>query len=151
MEDQTIKLRELEPLLRKTFSQSVSVKKFETESFLKPGENFGSTIFRVEAMITTDQEKEKQNLDLIAKMLPLSEERRRFFDSDLTFKKEIFLYESLMPFYKKLMGPEFNLTPEYFGGRLSLELDAGAADNDAVILMENVKPKGYYMAHKKGK
>lgn len=62
------------------------------------------------------------------------------------------MYETIMPAYNKLelecglrKNEVFELLPKFYGARLSLQPD-GEFDEDAVLLMENLKIKGYYSA-----
>lgn len=146
----TIELRELQPILSRTFGDRLIVVRYTTENLLQPGENYGSTILKVHAVIKRDDEAEEEDLHLIAKMPPPTEFQREIFDSPYTFKKEIFMYEKIVPSYQKLereMGLKnnevFDILPKYYQSRLSLTPDVDF-DDDAVILMENLRIRGYY-------
>jgi len=146
----TIELRELQPILSRTFGDRLIVVRYTTESLLQPGENYGSTILKVHAVIKRNDEAEEEDLHLIAKMPPPTEFQREIFDSPYTFKKEIFMYEKIVPSYQELereMGLKndevFDILPKYYQSRLSLTPDVDF-DDDAVILMENLRVRGYY-------
>lgn len=151
-EAKTIELRELQPILSRTFGDQLIVVRYTTRSLLQPGENYGSTIFGVHAVIRrNDQEAEEEDLYLVAKMPPPTEFQRKVFDTPNSFRKEIFMYEKIMPHYKQLerdaglKGDElFDILPRYYQSRLSLTPDVDFDDN-AVILMENLKTRGYYI------
>lgn len=145
-----IELRELQPLLSRTFGDRLIVVRYTTENFLQPGENYGSTILSVHTVIKRNNEAEEEDLHLIAKMSPPTEFQRQIFDSPYTFKKEIFMYENIVPYYQELereMGLKkdevFDILPKFYQSRLSLSPDVDF-DDDAVILMENLKLRGYY-------
>ncbi|XP_011633231.1 uncharacterized protein LOC105424616 [Pogonomyrmex barbatus] len=145
-----IELLELQPLLRCTFGDQLIVVHYTTENLLQPGENYGSTIFSVHAVIKRNDEAEEEDLHLIAKMPPPTEFQREIFESPYTFKKEIFMYENIVPHYQEFereMGLKeneiFDILPKYYQSRLSLSPDVDFDDN-AVILMENLKIRGYY-------
>ncbi|XP_070157113.1 uncharacterized protein [Polyergus mexicanus] len=147
----TIELRELQPILSRTFGDQLIVVRYTTKSLLQPGENYGSTIFDVHAVIRRNDEAEEEDLYLVAKMPPPTQFQRKIFDSPHSFRKEIFMYEIILPHYKQLERDSglkedqlFDILPKYYQSRLSLNPDIDFDDN-AVILMENLKKRGYYI------
>ena len=140
-----IVLRDPESLLRKELGDDLRVESFETESFVQAGDNYGSTILKLRAVVKRYGRDKEEILELVAKMLPPTDFQRKIFESGFTFKKETFIYEELVPLYRKLYKKGFDVTPGFYGARLSLRPDADEVDEDAVILMENLKVKGYYM------
>ncbi|XP_011171848.1 uncharacterized protein LOC105204463 [Solenopsis invicta] len=146
----TIELRELQPLLVRTFGDRLIVVRYSTKNLLQPGENYGSTILSVHAVIKRNNEAEEEDLHLIAKMPPPTAFQREIFNPPYTFRKEIFMYEKIIPSYQELereMGLKenevFDILPKYYQSRLSLSPDIDFDDN-AVILMENLRTHGYY-------
>lgn len=145
-----IVLRDIEPVLRQWLGDHVNVENFTSKSLLPPGENYGSTILSVEVDLKDRNSGKKEKLHLIAKMCPPTEFQRRIFNSARTFTKEIFMYETIMPAYNKLelecglkKSEVFDILAKFYGSRLSLHPD-GEFDDDAAILMENLKVEGYY-------
>ncbi|EZA54342.1 hypothetical protein X777_05572 [Ooceraea biroi] len=128
--------------------------RYTTDNLLPPGENYGSTILKVHAVIKRDDDAEEEDLHLVAKMPPPTEYQRRIFDSPYTFKKEIFMYEHILPHYQELEREAglkedelFDVLPKYYQSRFSLSPDV-EFDDDAVILMENLKARGYYTGNR---
>lgn len=145
-----IELLELQPILSRTFGDQLIVVRYTTKNLLQPGENYGSTIFSVHAVIKRNDEAEEEDLHLIAKMPPPTAFQQEMFDSPYTFRKEIFMYENIVPYYQEMeieMGLEkdevFDILPKYYQSRLSLSPDVDFDDN-AVILMENLRTRNYY-------
>lgn len=145
-----LELRDLEVLLRKKLGDDLEIVNYTTESLLPPGENYGSTMLKVHAVMKRSSDAEKEDLELVAKMLPPTDFQRAMFDSSYTFRKEAFLYEELIPSYRRLereIGLEneevFDIVPEFYGARYSLK-DEDSFDDDAVLLMRNLKVLGYY-------
>lgn len=145
--DYEVVLREPQAVLRKQLGDGLRLVDFESTAFMKAGDNYGSTILKVRAVIkrASDEDDEEEALDLVAKMLPPTDFQRAIFESGFTFKKEIFLYEDLVPTYRGLYGGPLDVTPGFYGSRLSLRADAREVDEDALILLENLKVRGYYM------
>ncbi|XP_012229285.2 uncharacterized protein [Linepithema humile] len=145
-----IELRDLQPILSRTFGDQLIVVRYTTKNLLQPGENYGSTILSVHAVIKRDNEAKEEDLYLVAKMPPPTEFQRQIFDSPYSFRKEIFMYENIVPYYRELereVGLKedelLDILPKYYQSRLSLSPDVDF-DDDAVILMENLKMRGYY-------
>ncbi|XP_031781534.1 uncharacterized protein LOC100678411 isoform X2 [Nasonia vitripennis] len=138
-----IELRELEPLLRKSLADDeLEILDYHTEPLLKLGENYGSTILKVRVEIRKNDGKE-ESLETVAKMLPGSDFQRMIFDSSYSFRKEAFLYGELIPSYQRLerefgVKDVFYPVPKLYGVRFSLK-GGDEFDDDAVILMENLK------------
>lgn len=153
-EPKEIVLRDLEPVLRQRLGDKVIVESFTSDSLLPPGENYGSTILSVHVDYKNGQAGKKEELNLIAKMLPPTEFQRRIFNSSRTFIKEIFMYETVMPAYNKLemecglrKNEMFDILPKFYGSRMSMRSDLEFDDN-AVFLMDNLKVKGYYTGNR---
>ncbi|XP_014209234.1 uncharacterized protein LOC106639918 [Copidosoma floridanum] len=145
--DYEIVLRDPESVLRRCLGSEIRVVDFESDDFVKTGDNYGSTIKKVRVKLSRDDGDGKDHpevLDLVAKMLPPTDFQREMFDSGFTFKKEIFLYETLIPVYRSLL-PDFDAVPRFYGARVSREPGTKEIDEDAVIFLENLKAKGYYM------
>lgn len=147
----TIELRELQPLLRRAFDDRLIVVRYTTKNLLPPGENYGSTILSVHAIIKRDNDADEEDLHLVAKMSPPTDYQKTMFDSPYTFRKEIFMYENIVPYYNQLereAGLEedqlFDILPKYYQSRMSLDPEVDF-DDDAIILMENLTARGYYI------
>ncbi|XP_046748110.1 uncharacterized protein LOC124412352 [Diprion similis] len=144
-------LRDLDALLRKKFGDHLIVDSFTTSSLVPPGENYGSSMLKVEVIVRRDgPSSEQEKLSLVAKMVPPTELQRKMFDSPFTFRKEMNMFKVIGPAYKALERecgiPEsevFDILPNFYGARLSLNEAEDTFDHDAVILMENLKVKNY--------
>jgi hypothetical protein len=143
--DYEVTLRDPESILQRQFGDDLKVVHFKAESFLKAGDNYGSTILNVQVKIKRTHNAEEENLYLIAKMLPPTDFQRLIFETSFSFKKEIFIYESLIPTYRSVYNGVFDVTPKFCGSRLSIKADVDEVDEDAVILMENLKAAKYCM------
>lgn len=147
-------MRELQPLLRHSFDDRLIVVRYTTKNLVAPGENYGSTILSVHATIKRDNDAAEEDLHLVAKMSPPTYYQRDMFDSPYSFRKEIFMYENIVPYYNQLereAGLEedqlFHILPKYYHSRLSLDPNIDF-DDDAVILMENLTARGYYIGER---
>lgn len=152
---ESVMLKNLGSILRTQLGDDIIVENYVTKDLLPPGENYGSKIVSVSAIIKSKKDGKSEDLHLIAKLPPLTEFQRTMFDSPYTFRKEIFMYSEILPFYRKLEmthgsidNEVLDISPKYYGSRLSLD-PAVDFDDDAAILLENLKPKGYYCTERR--
>lgn len=145
-----VELRELQPILRRAFDDRLIVVRYTTKQLLPPGENYGSSILSVHVVIKRHDKANEEDLHLVAKMPPPTEFQWKVFNTPLTFRKEIWMYESVLSSYNQLEREAglkedelFDILPKYYQSRLSLNPQADF-DDDAVILMENLNTRDYY-------
>nr|AAW57431.1 10G08 [Ips pini] len=110
------------------------------------GENYGSILLSVNIVIENGK---TETIKAVAKAVPKNDFIKNFFMSSLTFKKELYFYQNVIPALKKFQTDQgmkelVDFTAEFYGGRLTLDSNQQEyADEDAVILMENLKVSGY--------
>lgn len=145
-------LQDLKKLLRKTINEQVSVVSCKTTSLLPIGENFASSMLKVEVIIKKTEISPEEKLHLVAKMVPGGEFRKKDLKIGVSYAREIFVYKTLAAFYKQIetetkLGEEENLNdlfPKFYGGQLTRnEENPEVADDNAILLLENVKALGY--------
>lgn len=144
-------LRDLESLLKKSLGEETKILSQKVENLLPKGENYGSTILKVS--IKTDKE---EDLELVAKMTVTTDYQKSMMDCTIAFKKEIFVFEELRPIYEEIQREAgfkdleiLDFFPKFFGSRLSRNFQSQEADEDVVLLMENLKFKGYMQMNRK--
>ncbi|XP_032457600.1 uncharacterized protein LOC103316332 isoform X1 [Nasonia vitripennis] len=150
---QTIVLRDLQSLLRETIGSEIEVVNYETSNLLPKGEQYGSTMLKVEASVKKKSDSPEEKMHFVAKMLPTAEFQQEHLNMTDTFTKEIYIVQKLSEIYRELEREagikEENLIdvfPRFCGGRLSRKKDTiDVADEDAVMLLENLKVRGYDM------
>lgn len=151
-QSQEVVLRDLQALLRNSsLGKEVTVVDYKTTSLLPMGENYSSTMLKVDAVIRRTKGSPEEQLPLVAKMVPISDFQKAHFNMTASFVKEIFVFAKLVPLFRELeieagVSKEelIDLLPEYYGGRLTRnEENPGVADEDAAMLLENLKVRGY--------
>lgn len=122
----------------------------DKKSLTAPGENYGSILLSVNIVIENRSDGKTETIKAVAKAVPKNDFIKNFFMSSLTFKKELYFYQNVIPALKKFQTDQgmkelVDFTAEFYGGRLSLDSNhqQESADEDAVILMENLKVSGY--------
>lgn len=142
-----IKLLELEKPLSKFYGDEITILEKTSKVCTEPGEHYGSVILAVDLKIKLGS-GEIKTLNLVSKVQPVNELLKIAFDVNLTFKKEVFTYNETIPalleFQKQYNFPEeklLNIFPKCYCARLSLDKDE--VDENALLLFENLKLKGY--------
>ncbi|XP_066998749.2 uncharacterized protein [Anabrus simplex] len=144
----------LECLLKPKLGRDLIVKECKYTPNTKPGENYGSVMLALEITICHTESSLSETLNVVAKFAPPTDFLQSVFDFKNTFCKEMNLY--------KLVGPEIenmqkeseipdeeilNVLAKFYGAQTSLRGDLDiTADDNAVLLLENLKVSGYKMA-----
>lgn len=122
---------------------------YKTKYLTKPGDNYGSTILALSANIQNGDE-EPTILELVAKIPPETAAFFQMFQVPLTCIKENETYFQIIPTLINLQReanvPEsdlINVFPNFFGARISLDPEAKIADMGALLILENLKMKGF--------
>ncbi|XP_017774129.1 PREDICTED: uncharacterized protein LOC108560920 [Nicrophorus vespilloides] len=139
-------VKNLDKILSDSLGKDVVVIEQRSKFLTPPGEHYGSIMLALDATVKIDGKEEI--LPLVAKMLPASDMLRVAFDSGVTFQKEIDAYTKTIPalvqFQRDYNVPEhkiLDIFPKCFGARISLDKDE--VDENAVLIFENLKVKGY--------
>jgi uncharacterized ubiquitin-like protein YukD len=111
-----------------------------------PGENSGSLMLKVDFTVKTPTGNEE--IHAAAKTVPPNELIQEVFNTAVTFRNEIAFYKKIVPLlqdFQKQHGVKevIDFVPKYYGSRLNLKGDEGKVDQDAVLLLENLKLANY--------
>ncbi|XP_046624790.1 uncharacterized protein LOC124307309 [Neodiprion virginianus] len=139
----------IKSLFERDYGENVMVDDFEAKMLTPPGSNYGSVLLAVKVTVRRNKFATPKVVNVVAKMLP-SEFFQDVFNSAVTFPKEVAAYEEILPAYQMLQlengipkSKVFNHFPRFFGARIPDDLKTKAADDDAVILLENLVAAGY--------
>ncbi|KAH0534804.1 uncharacterized protein LOC123266914 [Cotesia glomerata] len=145
-------LKDLDVLLKQLSGfNKYCIKSYVTKKLTSVGENYQSKIIGVDLKISEEKNpNEDRDLHVIIKIPPTVKNYREVFDLQLMFKKEIFMYNNILPAYKKFEidngvcdSELLNIAPTYYGSKLSSSKDIDLNDN-ALIVLENLRSWGYY-------
>ncbi|XP_076762085.1 uncharacterized protein LOC143430015 [Xylocopa sonorina] len=141
-------VEKLDMLLAESLDNDLQIKHVEWKPLTAPGENYGSVMLAITVTLTRSKNK-TETLHLVAKLPPRTAYQLDLFNSPVTFKKEIHFYNAMA---KELVNLQLEcgikqedlsiLVPKYYGGRLGLKTPE-VFDENAVIVMENIKVIGY--------
>lgn len=129
--------------------KNVKIVRSNVQRLTQPGENYGSLMLSVDITVVDEENYEETTHKVVAKMCPPNEWIQKMFNTPVTFKKEEGVYKEVSTVLKEFE-KEYGLSgltyyfPKYYGSRLSLNPDKNEVDNDAVLLLENLKVRGYY-------
>ncbi|XP_058791781.1 uncharacterized protein LOC131664583 isoform X2 [Phymastichus coffea] len=108
---------------------------------------------KIDAKIRKNPNAKEEMLHLVGKTPSCTD--KTIVEWPLVFQKELFMYAELFPLYRELekeVNVEdcdlINVLPNFVGYRKSLENSANI-DENSVLLMENLKVKGFYTADKR--
>ncbi|XP_059616957.1 uncharacterized protein LOC132261924 isoform X2 [Phlebotomus argentipes] len=126
------------------------VKECTTKHLTAVGDNYGSTMLSLSVTMTSSDGSEEGRLELVAKMCPTNKMLLDIFQVNITFTKEMAVYTASVPEFLRLQEetecPEeekLDVFIECYGSRASLDPESESVDGDAVLLLENMKVKGY--------
>ncbi|XP_069679406.1 uncharacterized protein [Periplaneta americana] len=155
---QEINQQDLESLLRPQLGNEVIVESFTSKPLTQPGENYGSTMLALEVNIIKGEDKAtRRKLNLVAKLVPPPGFLWKVFDPPTTAWKEILCYISVKEEYEKLQKEKYvpkekflDVFPRCYGARTTLSKEIGEkADENAVLLLENLKTLNYRLGDRK--
>lgn len=143
---------DLRSFLQKKFGNELIIVDFSIEDLLPLGENFASTMLKISTRARKTKDSPIEEFSFVAKTNSASKS-----DWSIVFKKEVFMYNIVIPLYERIeleSGVDERETiahnvPVLFGYRLSSDPNLNGTDNDAVILLDNLKVQGYYVLDKK--
>ncbi|XP_034255229.1 uncharacterized protein LOC117653563 [Thrips palmi] len=152
-------VRDLQALLAAQLADGEEVEKFDAKPATALGDNYGSTMLALDIVIRKKSSQAgdggdatRRHLHTFCKMLPDDPERRAIFSVEVTFFKELEMYTLAVPAMLQLQQdcgvPEedlvSHLVPQCYGGRVSLSgLPGAAVDEDAAILLEDMRQRGF--------
>lgn len=145
-----VELRELEALLQEKLHPTQKIKGFSTRSLTLVGDNYGSTMLALTVALEDSSTGDQDQLELVAKMVPSNPDFYKMFQVEETFVKESSIYTIVAPtlraFQREKGVPEDQLLDSFvdcWGSRTSLDPEKKALDSDAVLILENLKFKGF--------
>lgn len=133
----------------KNLDQLLEVEKIvfvETLKLTEAGDNYGSTILGVN--ITINDGSSTESIQTVAKMLPPNAYIQKMFNSQKTFQNEIGFYQKIIPCLKQFqreqgMNKVIDCSPEFIAARTSLNPLSTTVDEDAILLIKNLKKEGF--------
>lgn len=141
----SFQIKKLDELIHKFIDEDRKISKSKIKRLTAPGENFGSIMLKVD-LVLKDNRGETEELSIVAKMLPTSEFFQQVFNVQVSFKLEVAFYEVVVPTLQDFQREQgvkevIDFFPKFYGARNNLN-GTGKVDEDAVLLLENLKNSG---------
>ncbi|CAG9820937.1 unnamed protein product [Phaedon cochleariae] len=138
-------IKDLDGLLLPHLDKGKTIVATNISRLTSPGENYGSEMLKVDLTLK-DETGCTEELSVVAKMIPESELFQELFNVQVSFKLETAFYDTVVPalqeFQRRRSATKvIDNFAEFYGARTSL-VD-GAVNEDAVLILENLKVRGY--------
>lgn len=138
----------IEPYLSRHEKQFIS---YEASNLLPVGENYGSTMLSLNINVR-NKIGEQETIHCVAKTLP-PQKMQEFFNTKVTFKKEVAFYTSIVPILEEFgnernVNDLMNFTAKCVGARISSNPLSQNVDEDAAIILENLKHQGFSVGNR---
>ncbi|GJQ85191.1 hypothetical protein Trydic_g13035 [Trypoxylus dichotomus] len=145
-------IKQLENVIQPYLKNNQKYISCECKNLLSSGENYGSVMLQVSVKLENENGEEKI-VECVGKTVPPTEMLWNLFNTKVSFKKEIAIYKVFIPelnAYGKENGIKgfITSTAKCFGARISLDCNSEIVDNDAVLLLENLKTEGYVVCNR---
>lgn len=119
---------------------------YKTKQLTQAGENYGSLMLALDVTIE-DSDNSQEVHSMVAKLSPPNEWIKQMFNIPVTFKKENSFYHIIVPTLQQFQKEEgvehiMDIFPKCYGSRINLN-NSDVVDNDAVLLLENLKVNGF--------
>ncbi|XP_037711093.1 uncharacterized protein LOC119548080 [Drosophila subpulchrella] len=123
--------------------------KYRTSKVTQPGENYGSVLLAIHAQLQR-LDGELFEEQLVAKIPPTDPKYWQFFQPERTCLTENAVYKVLAPALT-ILQDEVGIPPDkqfkgfsrYYGSRVSLNSNSSKVDQNAVLVLENLRSSGY--------
>ncbi|XP_060535175.1 uncharacterized protein LOC132707363 [Cylas formicarius] len=121
---------------------------YKLTNLTAPGENYGSIMLKIDVVLKNNKTGQERLLDLVGKMIPRLEVMQNIFNVQVTFKNEIAFYLELIPAVQLFLEEnnildKVSYAAQSYGGRISLDPSSEKVDENAIILLQNLKVLGY--------
>ncbi|CAH1179022.1 unnamed protein product [Phaedon cochleariae] len=142
-------IKNLEEIIGKLLLSNEIIKKTEIVNLLEPGENYLSEMTKIQVSVKNTVTQAEREIYAIGKCVAKPPPNGSDFLKDFSpflFTKEMMFYKEVVPaiqtFLKNRGASPVDYFPEFYGGRLNLS-GGSKADEDAVLLLENLHTSGY--------
>jgi len=123
--------------------------KYRTSMVTQPGENYGSVLLAIHDQLQR-LDGELFEEQLVAKIPPTDPKYWQFFQPERTCLTENAVYKVLAPALTSLQDEvgipaekQFKGFSRYYGSRVSLDSNSSKVDQNAVLVLENLRSSGY--------
>lgn len=142
-------IENLEGLLKKHLGSKKEIVDIKQETLTAPGENYCSIMLKLDITVNNLETGKEEEIHAVAKTI--NTEVNEFFRKSAhpQFKKEIAFYSEIVPALQKFQTEQgvadvLDLFPKLYATRKNLHGKDDEIDDDAIIILENLKVQGNY-------
>lgn len=140
-------IKDLNKLIAHLLKKEEVYKSYSASLLNAAGENYGSLMLAVDILVRDVNTQVERKISTVAKLCPPNPWIRRMFVTDVTFLKEERFYAVILPELRRFQQEQhkrdtLDMFPSCLGARLNLQ-GTHIVDDDAVLLLENLKTKGF--------
>ncbi|CAG9864979.1 unnamed protein product [Phyllotreta striolata] len=147
----TPNIEQLDRLISKHIGDGKTIVDQKISRLTSPGENFGSEMLKVDLVVESKETRRPENVHIVAKLIPRNDFFKDIFNVQVSFRNESAFYSTVVPALQRFQTQQgleidqaVDFFPKFFGSRCNLADDErGLVDDDAVLLLENLKIQGY--------
>ncbi|KAJ8936278.1 hypothetical protein NQ318_000156 [Aromia moschata] len=138
-------LEKLEELLAQLIGENRKIASVKITRLTAPGENYGGLLLGVDVTLKNNDGKEEE-LNVVAKCIPVNLFLREVFDIQVSVKKEIAFYDTVVPTLRQFQEEQgvenvMDFFPRIYGSRLNLN-GSDVVDENSAIILENLVKSG---------
>ncbi|XP_067006713.2 uncharacterized protein [Anabrus simplex] len=108
-------------------------------------DGFASLLFSVDLWLNCDGKRTSDSI--IVKIMFFDDKLRAAFQSEKQFANEIHFYSKVLPLFESVAGAQL-LFPRYYYSSISSSPEGKCREEDAVIVMEDLRPKGFRLGNR---
>lgn len=143
-----MKIVKLDQIIQSLVNSDKIFLNYKCEPLLSSGENYGSVMLdiRIKFRRSNEFSYKDEVINCVAKTCPPRGFMWFLFNTPVTFKKEIGYYTTIVPKLIEFCGQHKFTLDSYakcYGARISLDECSEEVDDDACLLLENLKCVGY--------
>jgi hypothetical protein len=143
-----LEISDFEEVLKNILPADKKYVRNEITRLTSAGENYGSVMLAIKIIYENVENEEKETLHAVAKLPPLTDFVKLFQNTSATFRHELGFYQTILPSLRQFQQTQgssksLNCFSQFYGGRLNPDPTAHSVDDSAIILLENLKSKGY--------
>lgn len=138
---------DLEGLLQKHIGPNKEILDIKKENLTAPGENYCSIMVKLDVTLKNLTNGKEETLHAVAKTVNTDVNELFRLSAVPQFEKEINFYTEIVPALQEFQKQQgvtevLDIFPEIYAARKNIRGDDGKVDDEAVIILENLKEKG---------
>lgn len=116
-----------------------------------PLKGYGSIVLKIDFTTKNKSDGTEEKVYAVGKILPPSEERREFFNVQVTYRNEVHFYQEVIPTLRALqseigLNDPLDMFADFYGARIDLN-GSNRVTEHAVLALENLIEAGKFFKY----